>query len=98
MLRNVPVNVAKFLRTLFLKNTSGSFFWFLNESIGLKRVQVRSFSSVLTFPVPIPDEVRKLTQIFIFILPCGAWRGFKKAFKAFVKPFEAPQRTVKIKM
>ena len=43
-----------------------------------------------TLPLPIPSEKRKLTQIFIFTLLCGASNGFMKAFKAFIKPFEAP--------
>ena len=52
----------------------------------------------LTLFVPIPDEEGKLTQIFIFTLFCGASQGFMKAFKAFIKPFEVPQRSVKIKI
>ena len=41
---------------------------------------------MVTFPVPIPDEEKK---------------GFMKAlkpFKVFIKDFEAPQRSVKIKI
>ena len=34
----------------------------------------------------------------IFTLLCGVSKGFMKAFKAFIKPFEAPQRSVKIKI
>ena len=52
----------------------------------------------LTLPAPIPDKEKKLTQIFIFTLLCGASKGFMKALKAFIKPFEAPQRRVKIKI
>ena len=52
----------------------------------------------LTLPTPIPDKEKKLTQIFIFTLLCGASKGFMKAFKAFIKPFEAPQRSVKMKI
>ena len=33
----------------------------------------------------------------MFTLLCGA-SGFIKAFEAFIKPFEAPQRSVKIKI
>ena len=33
-----------------------------------------------------------------FILLCGAAKGFMKAFKAFIKPFEVPQRSVEIKI
>ena len=34
---------------------------------------------LLILPVPIPDEERKLTYIFIFTLLCGAPKGFMKA-------------------
>ena len=36
--------------------------------------------------------------MFIFTLLCGVLKGFMNAFKAFVKLFEAPQRSVKIKI
>ena len=36
--------------------------------------------------------------MFISTLLCGASKGFMKAFKAFIKPFEASQRSVKIKI
>ena len=39
------------------------------------------------------DEERKLIQIFILTLLRGASKGF---MKALIKPFEAPQITVKI--
>ena len=29
---------------------------------------------------------------------CGTSKGFMKAFKAFIKPFETPQKSVKIKI
>ena len=44
----------------------------------------------LTLPGPIPDEERKSTEYFIFILLCGASKGFMKALKAFIKPFGPP--------
>ena len=34
--------------------------------------------------------------MFILTLLCSASIGFMKALKAFIKPFEAPQRNVKI--
>ena len=52
---------------------------------------------ILTLPVPITDEEKKLTEIFIFALLCGVSNGFVKAFKAFIKPSEAPQRKAEIK-
>ena len=36
--------------------------------------------------------------MFIFKLHCGASKDFMKAFKVFIKPFEPPQRSVKIKI
>ena len=53
---------------------------------------------ILTLNVPIPDKVKKLSKNFTFTLLCGASKGFMKAFKAFIKPFEAPQKSVKIKI
>ena len=44
-----------------------------------------------------PVHLRNLHCIFISTLLCGASNGFIKAFKAFIKPFEAPQRSMKIK-
>ena len=43
------------------------------------------------------NEERKLTEIFIFTILCGASKGFK-ALKAFIKLPEAPQRSVEIKV
>ena len=34
----------------------------------------------------------------IFTLLCGALKGFMKALKVFIKPFEIPQRSVKINL
>ena len=50
-----------------------------------------SLQLTLTLPITIPDEERKLT---FFTILCGASKGFMKA----LKPFEAPQRSVKIKI
>ena len=41
---------------------------------------------------PDPAGRQKLTSTFIFTVLCGA----SKALKAFIKTFEAPQRSVKI--
>ena len=46
---------------------------------------------LLIFNGPIPDKKKKLTKVFIFTLLFGASKGFMKAFKAFIKPFEASQ-------
>ena len=48
----------------------------------------------LTLPAEIPGIERKLTQNFIFMLLCCASKDFMKALKAFIEPFEAPQRCV----
>ena len=48
-----------------------------------------------TLPAPIPDEEKKLTLTFILTLLCGASKGF---MKAFIKPFEATKRSMKIKI
>ena len=36
--------------------------------------------------------------ILIFTFLCSASNGLKKTFKAFIQPFEAPQRSVKIRI
>ena len=45
---------------------------------------------ILALLVPIPDEAKKLTLIFVFTLLCGASKSFMEALKSFMKPFEAP--------
>ena len=52
----------------------------------------------LTLPDAIPDGERKLTELFIFSLLCVVSKGFMKAFKAFIKPFDATQRSLKINL
>ena len=47
---------------------------------------------------PDPGRREKITKILNFTLLCGASKSFMKAFKAFIKPFEAPQRSMKIKL
>ena len=41
---------------------------------------------------------KKLYKLFISALLCLTSKGFMKALKAIIKPFEAPQRSVKIKI
>ena len=38
----------------------------------------------LILPVPIPDEEKKLTEIFIFTRLCGAPKGFMKVFNFYL--------------
>ena len=71
------------------------YIFFNTKSRKLKYNYKIIFTIVLTFTGPIPDEEKKLSQIFIFTLLCGASKGF---MKAFIKPFEAAQRSVKIKI
>ena len=40
----------------------------------------------------------KIKLNLFFTLLCGTSKGFLKAFKVFIKPFEVPQRRVKIKV
>ena len=44
-----------------------------------------------------PGRREKIKSIFIFTLLCGASKVFMKALKAFIKPSEAPERSVEIK-
>ena len=47
---------------------------------------------------PDPGQREKIDLIYKFIITilCGASKGFMK--KAFMKPFQAPRRSVKIKI
>ena len=46
---------------------------------------------------PNPGQREKIKLNFYFLRSCGTYKGFMKALKAVIKPFEAPQRSVKIK-
>ena len=65
-------------------------------------IEVNSFAQIrLTLNVLYISESCieiKIKLNFILTLLCGSSKGFMKAFKAFLKPFEAPQRSVKIKI
>ena len=45
---------------------------------------------------PVPGRSENIKSNCIFTPLCGASKGFKKTFKAVVKPFEAPQGSVKV--
>ena len=66
----------------------------------IKKLKLQtSFSdSLLTLPTPISDKERKLSLKFYFHTPLWCLKRFIKAFKPFIKTFEAPQRSVKIKI
>ena len=51
--------------------------------------------SRLTIPVSILDKERKLKYLLSLFFVVVASKGF---LKAFIKPFEAPQRNVEIKI
>ena len=55
-------------------------------------------SQILTLPVPIPDEEKKINLNFIFALFCGASKCFMKDLNVAIKPCEAPQRSEKTKV
>ena len=46
---------------------------------------------------PNPERREKINLSFIFTILCGPLKGFIKALKTFIKPFEPPQINVKIK-
>ena len=52
----------------------------------------------LAFPVRSRSKRKNSSEIFIFTLLCGASKGFMETFKVFIKPFEALQKSVKIKI
>ena len=47
---------------------------------------------------PNSEQKENIKLNFIFTLLCGASKGFMKVLKAFIKPFEASQKSVKIKI
>ena len=64
-----------------------------------KDLRPRNSLSFSAIKVPCISESYievKIKLIFIFTLLCGAAKSFLKTFRALIKPFEAPQRSVKI--
>ena len=60
---------------------------------------IEPFSLKLTLPAPcISESCIKIKINFNFTLLFDASKGFMKALKAFIKPFEASQRSVKIRI
>ena len=43
-------------------------------------------TTILTFPLPIPDEEKNSSQVFILTFLYGTSKGFMKTLKAFRKP------------
>ena len=89
-----PLNASV---ALIKKPVNWSIQWFLYESTlafnGLRKNELKS----LTLTVPITDEERKLTWIFILTLLYGASKGFIKALEALIKLFQR-QKKCKNKM
>ena len=59
------------------------------------------FFLILTLPASFISErfVKiKINLSFYFYTSCGVSKDFMKALKAFINPFEAPQRSVKLKI
>ena len=59
------------------------------------------FKPFLALPAPCNSETCiniKIELNFIFTLLHGALKGFVKADKAFIKPFEARQKSVEVKI
>ena len=52
----------------------------------------------LTRPVPILEEEKKKNLDFYCRTSLWCLKGSMKAFKAFIKPFETPQRSVEIQI
>ena len=49
----------------------------------------------LTLPVPMLEEEKKIN---FFSLLFGVSKDFMNALKVFIKPFEAPQRSIKTRI
>ena len=82
----------------FRANTEFKFTSYSTEDSQVKNI-IHRFSCVLNPSRPNPGRREKISlKLFIFILLCVASKDFMKAFKAFIKPFETPQRSVKIKI
>ena len=89
------MNFAKVLRTLFfLQNTSEQLLLLENIEVK-KRIGTKYLNP--SRPVHFMFVEIKINLNFIFTLLCDASKGFAKALKAFIKTFQAPQRSVKIK-
>ena len=77
-------------------------FWEKNDIINIKNNDVTSKLQQTVVHIhsvnssrPDPGLREKINLNFIFTLLCSGSKGF---IKAFIKPFETPQRSVKIKI
>ena len=88
---SISLSIRSYTRKIF---TMAQLRKYYEEIIGMS---LRSID--FTLPVPVPDEEKKLTLIlFISTFLCSASEGFIKPLKTFIKPFEAPIRSMKIKI
>ena len=81
-----------------LKFAGGDFFRNYSRTINMEAISIGS--PKLTLPTSwISESCMKIKiKITIFTLLCGTSKIFMKALKAFIKPFEAPQRSAEIKI
>ena len=72
-----------------------------HSQLELNSEQFFTMFSLLILPVPNISEscteIKIKLNVYLTLL-CGASKGLMKGLKAFIKPFEAPQRSVKIKI
>ena len=54
--------------------------------------------TLINLPVPNRTKIKNLNLFFSFTLLCGISKGFMKVLNAFLKPFKAPQSSVKTKI
>ena len=64
-----------------------------NENLPNKKV-----GNILSGHLQHPEEVFQNNLFLTLKRPVHFWKLYWKAFKAFIKPFQAPQRGVKIKI
>ena len=67
-------------------------------------IENRKLTKSLCYPVSLnpsladPRKRKKLNLNFIFELHCGPSKGFVNALTTLIKPLDAPQRNVKMKI
>ena len=65
-------------RNYILQNLEAPYWSYLKKNLKTNWKGKNCRYTWLTIHVPIPDEERKISQIFIFTLLCGALLGFMK--------------------
>ena len=67
---------------------------FLHSQVSLSKAL--SSNSASNPPHPNPGRREKIKLQIYFHTSLSCLKGFMKALKAFIKPFEAPQRSVRV--